>query len=140
MPCSDKELTMDARRKTSIGKRLLGKGRRSASSAMNFERRSVLQNLAGPTGLEPATSGVTGRRSNRLNYDPAIRNLANLTSVSGIPERRASYGRRCGVSRNRTGRAVSRARRREVVVQVAVVVMCGSEEEISWAGGWSAGV
>ena len=22
------------------------------------------------TGLEPATSGVTGRRSNRLNYDP----------------------------------------------------------------------
>jgi hypothetical protein len=28
--------------------------------------------LAGPTGLEPATSGVTGRRSNRLNYDPAF--------------------------------------------------------------------
>ncbi len=26
--------------------------------------------MAGPTGLEPATSGVTGRRSNRLNYDP----------------------------------------------------------------------
>jgi hypothetical protein len=27
-------------------------------------------NLAGPTGLEPATSGVTGRRANRLNHDP----------------------------------------------------------------------
>ena len=26
---------------------------------------------AGPTRLERATSGVTGRRSNQLNYDPA---------------------------------------------------------------------
>ena len=25
---------------------------------------------AGATGLEPATSGVTGRRSNRLSYAP----------------------------------------------------------------------
>ena len=27
--------------------------------------------MAGATRLELATSGVTGRRSNRLNYDPA---------------------------------------------------------------------
>jgi hypothetical protein len=27
--------------------------------------------LAGSTGLEPAASGVTGRRSNQLNYDPS---------------------------------------------------------------------
>ena len=27
--------------------------------------------MAGLTGLEPATSCVTGRRSNQLNYDPA---------------------------------------------------------------------
>ena len=30
--------------------------------------------MAEPTGLEPATSDVTGRRSNQLNYDSA-RNL-----------------------------------------------------------------
>ncbi len=29
------------------------------------------EKVAGPTRLELATSGVTGRRSNRLNYDPA---------------------------------------------------------------------
>ena len=27
--------------------------------------------LAGATGLEPAASGVTGRRSNQLSYAPA---------------------------------------------------------------------
>ena len=29
-----------------------------------------IQKMAGPTRLELATSGVTGRRSNQLNYDP----------------------------------------------------------------------
>ena len=33
-------------------------------------RRSL--KVAGPTRLELATSGVTGRRSNQLNYDPTI--------------------------------------------------------------------
>ena len=28
--------------------------------------------MAGSTGLEPAASGVTGRRYNRLNYDPNL--------------------------------------------------------------------
>ena len=28
--------------------------------------------MAGPTRLELATSGVTGRRSNQLNYDPVL--------------------------------------------------------------------
>ena len=32
----------------------------------------VSKNVAGPTRLELATSGVTGRRSNQLNYGPAF--------------------------------------------------------------------
>ena len=31
--------------------------------------------MAGRTGLEPATSGVTGRRSNQLNYRPREKKL-----------------------------------------------------------------
>ena len=36
--------------------------------------------MAGSTGLEPAASGVTGRRSNQLNYDPngAITQIGEL--------------------------------------------------------------
>ena len=31
--------------------------------------------VAGSTGLEPAASGVTGRRSDQLNYDPGNRGI-----------------------------------------------------------------
>ena len=32
----------------------------------------MLENMAGATGLEPAASGVTGRRSNQLSYAPLL--------------------------------------------------------------------
>ena len=35
-----------------------------------FEKKR--KRMAGTTGLEPATSDVTGRRSNQLNYVPAL--------------------------------------------------------------------
>ena len=40
--------------------------------------------MAGSTRLELATSGVTGRRSNQLNYDPAwvSLGLANLLGAN----------------------------------------------------------
>ena len=34
--------------------------------------------MAGRTGLEPATSGVTGRRSNQLNYRPRETTRTNI--------------------------------------------------------------
>jgi hypothetical protein len=53
---------------------------------MSIHSRDLLQSkilsthlqrkMAGPTRLELATSGVTGRRSNQLNYDPDIDYLA----------------------------------------------------------------
>jgi hypothetical protein len=35
------------------------------------QMRRRFEELAGATGLEPAASAVTGRRSNQLNYAPA---------------------------------------------------------------------
>ena len=37
---------------------------------LSTEQSSILGYVAGATGLEPATSGVTGRRSNQLSYAP----------------------------------------------------------------------
>ena len=41
--------------------------------------------MAGPTGLEPATSGVTGQRSNQLNYDPDLTDNLRHRSVHPRP-------------------------------------------------------
>ena len=39
--------------------------------------------MAEPTGLEPATSDVTGRRSNQLNYDSA-NSKRHLVGTEGL--------------------------------------------------------
>jgi hypothetical protein len=39
--------------------------------------------VADRTGLEPATSGVTGRHSNRLNYRSAKNNLTRVHILVG---------------------------------------------------------
>jgi hypothetical protein len=45
--------------------------RTSPLRASEFQPVCRANDETGATGLEPATSGVTGRRSNQLNYAPA---------------------------------------------------------------------
>ena len=40
--------------------------------------------MAGTTGLEPATSDVTGRRSNQLNYVPLVRITSDLRRITHV--------------------------------------------------------
>jgi hypothetical protein len=47
-----------------------GAGARAPRPATPPNDRASARELAGSTGLEPAASGVTGQRSNQLNYDP----------------------------------------------------------------------
>lgn len=51
----------------------------------------MLEVMAGATGLEPAASGVTGRRSNQLSYAPANgpqwRHLIGCGLIRALPSR-----------------------------------------------------
>ena len=40
--------------------------------------------MAGATGLEPAASGVTGRRYNQLNYHPISKKLPDGMGGAGL--------------------------------------------------------
>ena len=70
---------------------------------------------AGATGLEPATSGVTGRRSNQLNYAPRRRavyrrdELARITRLDWILLGFLALGALAGWRRGLIGTALSLA-------------------------------
>ena len=48
--------------------------------------------VAGSTGLEPATSGVTGQRSDQLNYDPVPEGAFSLGVVGATRIELVTYG------------------------------------------------
>ncbi len=62
--------------------------------------------MAGATGLEPATSGVTGRRSNQLSYTPATADRGD-TSYLGAPGVSSNSPGSGSVMRNRQGKTQS---------------------------------
>ena len=47
-------------------------------------QRALSSGLAGLTGLEPATYGVTGRHSNRLSYNPLVFKAPFLVGDDGL--------------------------------------------------------
>ena len=53
-----------------------------AGRAQAFSVEPKRRRMAGTTGLEPATSDVTGRRSNQLNYVPARRQIGPFNSTT----------------------------------------------------------
>ena len=56
-----------------------------------------LWNMAGTTGLEPATSAVTGQHSNQLNYVPSIETSCMRShQVTGSTHALAEYSRTSG--------------------------------------------
>ena len=55
-------------------------GPRRTTNAKSPARKLGL-NFAERTGLEPAASGVTGRRYNRLNYRSKLRKIPKLLSI-----------------------------------------------------------
>ena len=79
---------------------------RSALARHRKRLNRALGKMGRPTGLEPATSGITSRRSNQLNYDrrrargpsggnmPASRFVSISRSSSSLLRRRQSSGPR----------------------------------------------
>ena len=94
----------------------------SSGNARGGVRAAGGRRMAGLTGLEPATSCVTGRRSNQLNYNPRPRTRSHPASK---PAENSHRPRQCqrtaGSARGRSAAAWSVAllhdHAREIVVQ-----------------------
>ena len=77
--------------------------------------------MAGVTGLEPATSGVTGRRSNQLSYTPAEAALREKP----VGERAVVYCEPLGLSRKL--RVLGAARYPQVLTKQGLAALVGGD-------------
>src|SRR5690606_21256325 len=80
--------------------------RRQASGNAGCRRSQV----ARVTGLEPATSGVTGRRSNQLSYTRVIpaRGASHRLGAAPLSLRLRAVNRPAGIARRPPGEAENR--------------------------------
>src|SRR5581483_492965 len=83
---------------------------RTASSVPSQTADEQSMEVAGATGLEPAASGVTGRRSNQLSYAPFFGDAADLNAVSRQVKERLGKPRGSGVRGTAGGGNVEKAR------------------------------
>src|SRR6185437_12543788 len=70
---------------------------------------NALVSMAGTTGLEPATSAVTGQRSNQLSYVPSIPNRASSTHRATVKPAHFGFAATClSVSESIASRLLTR--------------------------------
>jgi hypothetical protein len=70
--------------------------------------------MARTTGLEPATSGVTGRRSNQLNYVPTVGAGAPRGRARRLPHDLRDARTRRGPAETRAKKKADRTRERPI--------------------------
>src|SRR5690348_13830977 len=96
-------------------------------------RRKCLQRMAGATGLEPATFGVTGRRSNQLSYAPTLfaREYARAGEIRDPPGQVKVATVRSSSRVRYRARVVRRLRQRAALGDVAQQrVACGRRRQM----------
>jgi gamma-glutamyltranspeptidase/glutathione hydrolase len=91
--------------------------------------------VAGPTRLELATSGVTGRHSNRLNYDPAEGTALSRRPLWACQRRR--HGPRGGLAPARLEVWLARAKPVQSVLVTERGVVAAGSRATARAGAWA---
>ena len=94
--------------------------------------------LAGLTGLEPATSGVTGRRSNQLSYNPASTAKAILQKLAPFVKKEVE--KTCGYGPRGQRPAYHQSDYASVVGVTPSLgaAACGLRSSRPWYSGWLA--